>query len=432
MADTEIHEDQRDRQQSAARDHAGRATSGRAAPGAEGGQTDANAGSRIVGDTQQQNQTQAAPPQKAGGQSDDEAKKLQDQDRKQEERRGKARPYVRIGMVVIAVLLIVGGLYYYESTKDVESTDDAYTDGRVMTISPHVTGYVTSLDVNDNQFVHKGDPLIHIDPRDYEATLEQAQGQLASANGQLAAAQQGYAVAKINFPARLAQAQAQLKDAQANLFKAQTDYKRQTSLPRAATTGQQIDYAAAALRSAEAQVTSAEAAVQQATPVQPNIAQTGAQVKQLGGSLQQADAAIRSAQLNLEWCVVRAPQDGWITKRNVEVGNYMQPGAQIFSIVSPDLWITANFKETQLNRMRPGQTVKIVVDSYPSLRLVGHIDSVQLGSGSKFTAFPPENATGNFVKIVQRVPVKIIVDSGLDPNLPLPLGISVEPTVSLK
>jgi membrane fusion protein (multidrug efflux system) len=146
----------------------------------------------------------------------------------------------------------------------------------------------------------------------------------------------------------------------------------------------------------------------------------------------QADAAIKQAQLNLSWCVVRAPQDGWITKRNVEVGNYVQPGAQIFSIVSPDIWITANFKETQLNRMRPGQYVTIDVDSYPALKLTGHIDSVQLGSGSKFTAFPPENATGNFVKIVQRVPVKIIIDGGLDPNLPLPLGISVEPTVSLK
>jgi membrane fusion protein (multidrug efflux system) len=286
--------------------------------------------------------------------------------------------------------------------------------------------------VNDNQFVHKGDALIHIDPRDYEATLEQAQGQLAAANGQLAAAQQGFAVAKINFPARLEQAQAQLKDAQANLFKAQTDYKRQNTLPRAATTGQQIDYADAALRSAEAQVASAEAAVLQATPVKPNVEQVGAQVKQLSGTLMQAEAAIKSAQLNLDWCVVRAPQDGWITKRNVEVGNYIQPGAQIFSIVSPDVWITANFKENQLNRMRPGQRVTIDVDSYPALKLVGHVDSVQLGSGSKFTAFPPENATGNFVKIVQRVPVKIIIDSGLDPNLPLPLGISVEPAVALK
>ena len=401
MADADVQDEQRDKQK----------------PRADGGRDG-------------QSQQQKSGGQDAGKSEDD--RKKQEAEHKQEQRRSKARPFVRIGMVVIAILVIAGGLYYYESTKDVESTDDAYTDGRVMTITSRVTGTVTSLDVNDNQFVHKGDALIHIDPRDYEATLEQAQGQMDAARGQLAAAEQGFAVAKISFPARLAQAEAQLKDAQANLFKAQTDYRRQTSLPRAATTGQQVDYAAAALRSAEAQVVSAEASVQQATPVAPNIAQTGAQVKQLGGTMKQAEAAIRSAQLNLEWCVVRAPQDGWITKRNVEIGNYVQPGAQIFSIVSPDLWITANFKENQLNRMRPGQHVTIDVDSYPSLKLEGHVDSVQLGSGSKFTAFPPENATGNFVKIVQRVPVKIIVDSGLDPNLPLPLGISVEPTIDLK
>jgi membrane fusion protein (multidrug efflux system) len=240
------------------------------------------------------------------------------------------------------------------------------------------------------------------------------------------------AVAKVSFPARLSSAQAQLKDAEANLYKAQTDYRRQQNLPRAATTGQQVDYATAALRSAEAQLAQAQAGVAQAAPVKPNVEQIGAQVKQLQGTIEQADAAVRQAKLNLEWCVVRAPQDGWITRRNVERGNYVTPGQQIFSIVSPEVWITANFKENQLNRVRPGQPVSISVDAYPELKLKGHVDSVQLGSGSKFTAFPPENATGNYVKIVQRVPVKIVIDSGLDPNIPLPLGISVEPTVTLK
>jgi membrane fusion protein (multidrug efflux system) len=223
-----------------------------------------------------------------------------------------------------------------------------------------------------------------------------------------------------------------LKEAQANLFKAQTDNRRQQALPRAATTGQQVDYATAGLRSAEAQVAEAEAAVAQATPVKPNVEQAGAQVKQLQGSLTQADAAVKQAELNLQFCIVRAPQDGWITKRNVEQGNYVTPGQQILSIVAPEVWVTANFKENQLNRMRPGQHVDISVDAYPGLKLKGHVDSVQLGSGSKFTAFPPENATGNYVKIVQRVPVKIDIDSGLDPNLPLGLGLSVEPSVSLK
>jgi membrane fusion protein (multidrug efflux system) len=368
----------------------------------------------------------------AKGKPDDDARKQREAEEAQERRRAKTRPWVRLGMVVVLVGLIGGGIYYYLSTRNIESTDDAYTDGRAITIAPHVSGYVVSLDVNDNQYVRQGDPLIHIDPRDYEAALEQAQGQLDAARGQLAASQKGFAVAQVTFPARLQQAQAQLKDAQANLFKAQTDYRRQQGLPRAATTGQSIDYATAALRSAEAQVSSSEAAVAEAMPVQPNVQQIGAQVKQIGGSLLQAEAAVKQARLNLEWTVVRAPQDGWITKRNVEAGNYVQQGAQIFSIVSPQVWITANFKETQLNRMRPGQPAVIDVDAYPGLKLKGHVDSVQLGSGSKFTAFPPENATGNFVKIVQRVPVKIIIDSGLDPNLPLPLGISVEPTVTVQ
>jgi membrane fusion protein (multidrug efflux system) len=129
---------------------------------------------------------------------------------------------------------------------------------------------------------------------------------------------------------------------------------------------------------------------------------------------------------------VRAPQDGWITQRNVEMGNDVTAGQQIFAIVSPEVWITANFKETQLGLMRPGQSVEISVDAYPQLHLTGHVDSIQKGSGSKFSAFPAQNATGNFVKIVQRVPVKIVIDHGLDPNLPLPLGISVEPTVRVQ
>ena len=372
------------------------------------------------------------PSQDKDTKQDDDKRKQQEADRKQDQRRARARPFVRIGMVVILILLIAGGIYYWQSTKDIETTDDAYTDGRAITISPRVTGQVTSLDVTDNQFVHAGDPLVHIDPRQYEAAAEQAQGQLAASQGQLAAAGHALDVAQVSFPARLASARAQLLDAKAALFKAQTDYKRQRSIPRAATSGQQIDYATAALRSAEAQVASAEAAVQQAAPVKPNVAQSGAQVKQLQGGIGQADASLRQAQLNLEWCVVRAPQDGWITRRNVERGTYLTPGQQIFSIVSPEVWITANFKENQLARMRAGQHVRISVDAYPSLKLDGHIDSVQLGSGSKFTAFPPENATGNFVKIVQRVPVKIDIDSGLDPMLPLPLGLSVDPTVDLK
>ena len=148
---------------------------------------------------------------------------------------------------------------------------------------------------------------------------------------------------------------------------------------------------------------------------------------QLEGQLLQSKANLAQAQLNLGYTHVIAPQDGWVTKRNVELGDYATTGTPLLAIVSPQLWVTANFKETQLDRMRPGQQVAISVDAYPQLHLQGHVDSLQLGSGSRFTAFPPENATGNFVKIVQRVPVKILIDQGLDPQLPLPLGVAATP-----
>ncbi len=350
----------------------------------------------------------------------------------QERRRNAVRPIVRALMVLVLLALIAGGVWYYLATKDIASTDDAFTDGRAITIAPHVNGYVVSLDVNDNAFVHKGDPLIHIDPRDYIAARDRAEGTLASAEGTLEGNRSAVEVAKINFPARLQQAQAQLANAQATLFRANTDYKRQHNLPAAARTQQDVDYATAAQQAAVAGVAQAEAAVREAMPIKPNINQTSSNVSQVQGSIDQARAQLVQARLDLERTVVRAPQDGWITKRNVEQGNYVDTGQQIFSIVSPDVWITANFKEDQLARMRPGQPVDISIDAYPSLKLTGHVDSVQLGTGSKFTAFPPENATGNFVKIVQRVPVKIVIDSGLDPALPLPLGISADPSVRLK
>jgi membrane fusion protein (multidrug efflux system) len=176
----------------------------------------------------------------------------------------------------------------------------------------------------------------------------------------------------------------------------------------------------------------AQAQVQQAEPVPQSIGQADAEVRQLDGTVKQAAAQLARAELNLSWCVVRAPNDGWVTKRVIDRGAYVQQAQQIMSIVSPVVWITANFKETQLARMRPGQPVQIHVDAYPSLRVRGHIDSVQMGSGPEFSAFPPENATGNFVKIVRRVPVKIDIDSGLASHKGLPLGISVEPTVDVK
>jgi len=336
-----------------------------------------------------------------------------------------------IGFLVIAGMALGGG-YYWFTTRGLESTDDAFTDGRAISIAPRVAGQVISLDVTDNQFVRKGQPLIHIDPSQFKASRDSAEGALAMAKAQLESEQYGAEIARKNYPALLQQSQAQLAVAEANLYKATADNKRQKNLPKQATTQQEVDAAESAYRQAEAQVKLAQAQIIQNSPVPQRIGVADSTVGQLKGQVEQAQAQLDQANLNLEWTVVRAPQDGWITKRNVEVGSYVTPGQQIFSIVSPEVWITANFKETQLDRMRPGQPVKIEVDAYPHLDLHGHIDSIQLGSGSKFTAFPPENATGNYVKIVQRVPVKIVIDEGLDPDLPLPLGISVVPTVTLK
>jgi membrane fusion protein, multidrug efflux system len=349
-----------------------------------------------------------------------------------EAKRRRRRPLVGLIGIVIVGLLIAGGVYYWVTTRGLESTDDAFIDGRAVDIAPRVAGEVISLDVTDNQFVRKGQPLIHIDPRQYQIDRDQAQGALDAAKKQYEGQVFGADIAKKNFPALLLQAQAQLANAKATQLKAKADDARQKSLPKLATTQQDIDAADAALAEADAQVALAEAQVQQNSPVPQRIGESESQVGQLNGQVEQAQARLDQANLNLSWTVVEAPQDGWITKRNVEMGNYATVGQQIFSIVSPDVWVIANFKENQLDRMRPGQSVKIEVDAYPDLDLRGHVDSIQRGSGSKFTAFPPENATGNFVKIVQRVPVKIVIDHGLDANQPMPLGLSVEPTVTVQ
>ncbi len=361
-------------------------------------------------------------------QKDDETEK----DAQRDKQRNAAKPYVKIGLVVFVLLLIGGGFYFWWVGRNEESTDDAYTSGRTISIQPHVSGYVVEMNVNDNQYVHEGQVLLRIDPRDYQATRDSAQASVDQAQVQLDSARFNVAVAKQNFPGQLKQAQGQLELAQAQEFRAETDYKRQHTIERAATSQQQVDYSTASLAQARAQVLQAQGQLQQASPVAPQISTTQNRVGQQTGSLEQAKAQLAQADLNLGWAVIRAPHDGWIAQRNVERGTFVQNGQSLFSIVEPDVWISANFKETQITRIHPGQPVKISIDAYPALKLTGHVDSIQQGSGATFSAFPPENATGNFVKIVQRVPVKIIIDDGLDPLLPIPLGASVEPSVDVK
>lgn len=338
----------------------------------------------------------------------------------------------KLAVLAIVMLATAAATTYWYITRDQASTDDAYTDGRAITIAPQVAGTVVALNVGDNQRVKAGDVLLEIDPRAYVAARDQARGSLQVAEAQLGNARVGLDAARIDYPARLAAAQAQLAAARATEFKADADARRQRSLPRQATSQQDIDSANAALRSADAQVEQAQAAVHQAEIAPQMISEAEARVRQIEAQVALAQAQLEQAELNVAWTKVTSPQDGWITRRNVERGNYVQAGQALLSIVTPDVWVTANFKESQLARMRPGQRVDVSVDAYPKLKLVGHVDSVQLGSGSRFTAFPPENASGNFVKIVQRVPVKIVIDRGLRDDLPLPLGLSVVPTVHLR
>jgi len=373
----------------------------------------------------------SAPPEVA--RDDRAARDRGDVRREREQPRQPRRfPWGRMLAVIAIAAVVIGGAIYWWSTRNETSTDDAFTDGNAATIAPHVTGYVIRLAVNDNELVHKGQLLVKIDPRDFIAARDQAKGQLDYANAQLRNANIAHEIARTLYPARLQAAEAQLASAKATQFKAEADYRRYRSVNPAAITREQLDAATAAYEQANAQVLQADAQVKEASVVPQDIAQAAQQVSQSQAQVEQAKAQLDQAELNLGYTDVVAPEDGWVTKRNVVEGNYVQAGTEIMALVSPAIWITANFKETQLTRIRPGQKVSISVDSYPMLRLEGHVDSIQEGSGSKFTAFPPENATGNFVKIVQRVPVKIVIDRGLDPNLPLPLGISVEPTVQLK
>ncbi|EOC1345437.1 HlyD family secretion protein [Cronobacter turicensis] len=341
------------------------------------------------------------------------------------------KPLIILGIVVI--IMVIGAIIWWFMTRNLETTDDAFIDGDAVTVAPKVAGYVTELRVKDNQRVKKGDLLVVIDPRDATAQRDQAQAQLSLAESQLHQAQAQLALAKVQYPAQRDQAKAQVLRAQAELANARAEYQRQRGVDPRATSKQNIDAASAQLRSAEAGLANAQAQLEVAEQVQLQIRQQETNVEARQSQVAQARAQLQTAELNLSYTEVRAPFDGYVTKRNVQNGTLVQAGSALFSIVSPDIWVVANFKESQLERMRPGNKVEISVDAFPDLELQGHVESIQQGSGSRFSAFPAENATGNFVKIVQRVPVKIVIDKGLENwNQPLPLGLSVEPEVTVE
>jgi membrane fusion protein (multidrug efflux system) len=292
-----------------------------------------------------------------------------------------------------------------------------------------VSGYVVDLYVSDNTHVRKGDLLLRIDQRDYLTAKDQALAQLALAQAQLNSARDALKVARVQYPAQLESARAQERAAAAQLELARASYQRQHQVDRRATTQESIDSSTNQQQGAAASVESARAQVAIARLVPEQVQVAISAVAERAASVQSAQAQLEQANLNLSYTQVRAPSDGFITQRSIQQGDFASAGQVMFLIVTPEVWITANFKESQLGRMRPGDKVEIKVDAYSGYKLEGHVQSIQYGSGARFSAFPAENATGNFVKIVQRVPVKIVIDRGLDPNRPLPIGLSVSPVV---
>lgn len=309
-------------------------------------------------------------------------------------------------------LLVAAGLAYYIYTSRYESTDDAFIEGEIVQLSPKVPGTVRSVYIDDNQQVKKGDLLIEIDPRDFQARVAQAQAALRTALAQVALARD-----------RLAQAQSQVVSAQAEATKAGTDERRLAELfSRQLIARQELDHAVA-----DAQNTAAQVAARRA-----NVQAQAAALREAHSEVAREQAALESAKLQLSYTKIYAPVPGHVTQKTVEVGDYVQPGETLFAIVPADFWVIANFKETQLADIRPGQPVEIRVDAFPDIQFHGHVDSIQSGSGAAFSVLPPENATGNYVKVVQRVPVKIVFDNTDFAAYPMGPGMSVEPTVMVR
>lgn len=337
-------------------------------------------------------------------------------------------PPKKIALGIALGLALVGGIYVFAHRYD-ESTDDAALDGRVVMLSPKISGYVKNLNIDDNQMVHAGDVLLEIDPADYITRRDHAAAALAAAVAAASGGRTNAETTSVSAPSNLDAAQAQVNVAQANLTKAENDLKRMQSLSREARSQEQLDQAIVSEKTARSNLDDAQARLRNAQTAPKAIAQAEATRDQLAAQVRQAQADLAQAELDLANTKITAPMDGHVTRRSVERGNYIQPGQSLGSLVSSDMWVTANFKENQLAHMRVGQHVDLTLDAYPNLKLTGKIDSIQAGTGAVFSTFPAENATGNFVKIVQRVPVKIMFEPKPDPGLMMGLGMSVTPTV---
>ncbi|HTZ18870.1 MAG TPA: HlyD family secretion protein [Dissulfurispiraceae bacterium] len=319
----------------------------------------------------------------------------------------------KIAIIVFAVLLVAGAacVYLYLGyTATHISTDDAFVDGRVHSVAPKIAGTVKAVYVEDNQKVKKGDMLIEIEPADYDARTNEA---MASANAEKAKL--------VEIGAGIKAARAQLELQESNLRQAQIDLTRADAL---------IAKGAISKERYDKTKTGYEVSLAEVKAARERLIQTETSIATQQAKVRAGEARLKTEQLNLEYTRLYAPADGVITKKSVEAGNQVQPGQPLMAVVAlDDIWITANYKETQLKKVRPGQKVDIKVDTYSGATLHGKIDSIMAGTGSAFSLFPPENATGNYVKIVQRIPVKILLDKDTDKGHVLRVGMSVVPTV---
>lgn len=332
--------------------------------------------------------------------------------------------YVIVGVAATVFWLVVI-IWYINYTACFESTDDAFIDGYITSLSPRVPGQVTKLLVADNQFVKEGDEVVEIDPSDYQTALSQAKADVAIAHSHLVHAQAEILVSE----AKIDQAQAGVLAAEAQDKKTNNDLERYESVEAKAISKTDFDQAEAQALAADANLNAAHAQVKAA---QADVALSRADVESASADSAEAQAKLGQAQLNLSYTKIIAPRDGRITARNVQLGNYVQAGQILLVIVPKDVWVVANFKETQLAHMHPGETVELTMDAYPGRKFKGKIDSLQAGSGARFSLLPPENAVGNYVKVVQRIPVKIIFTEPLPDDLDIAPGMSVNPTVKVK
>jgi membrane fusion protein, multidrug efflux system len=336
----------------------------------------------------------------------------------------RQHPYIA-GTVAIAIALVLAGLFiWWLHARNYESTDDAFIDTRTVTIASQLAGTIVNVPVTDNETVPAGAVLVEIDPRDYSTSVAQAAAQVDQA--QAAIANYGAQIAAQQ--ARIDAAQKQVAQADAALtFSRQENARAQDLAARGAGTRQQAQQTSSDLQQKEAALSTAQA---NETAAEKQIAVLRTQQQGAKAQLEQAQATLAQARTNLARARITAPETGRATKISAAAGGVAQPGQALMMFVPTRVWVTANFKETQLDLMRPGQPVDITVDAYPGTVLHGHVDSIQAGSGAAFSLLPPENATGNFVKVVQRVPVKIVFDT--PPDIYLGPGMSVVPTVKVR